>query len=251
MRHCRLPLLALLVPLLAVGAPLNKVVDAQARLERAAAASQRHIDKLADDTESMLAEYKLLLRQYDNLKRYDDQVEKLVASQERELAGMEDQLAAIESTKQGVVPLMARMVDALAKFVALDLPFLPRERRNRVEKLQALLDRADISVAEKFRQILEAYQVEMGYGQALEAYTGEVETADGKRSVNFLRVGRVALIYQTLDGAHTAVWDGVKKAWQPLDDRYGRSVRQALRIARRQAPPELVILPVPAPEPVQ
>ena len=239
-----LPMLQM--PLQAAG--LAPVVKEQERLQQQAAASQRRIDKLDDETERMLAEYKLVLRQYDTLKRYDDQVEKLVASQEQELASIQQQLDGIEATRRGVVPLMGRMVEALARFVSLDLPFLPEERRQRVQSLRELLDRADVSVAEKFRRILEAYQVEMEYGRTLEAYTGEIQTGQGRRSVDFLRVGRMALLYQGLDGRETARWDPRAGKWQPLDERYRRSVRQALRIARRQAPPDLVKLPVPAPE---
>jgi len=229
-------------------ASLSGVVKEQEKVEEAAAASQKRIDRLADDTEKMLAEYKLVLRQYDTLKRYDDQVERLVRSQEQELAAIDRQLAGIEATQQGVVPLMGRMVETLEKFVALDLPFLPEERRRRVAELKALLDRADISVAEKYRRILEAYQVEMEYGRTLEAYPGELETAQGRRSVDYLRVGRMLLLYQTLDHRETAVWDAAAGRWRLLDESYRRPVMEALRIARRQAPPDLVRLPVPAPE---
>jgi hypothetical protein len=244
-----LALLLSLSPVFAVSASLDKVVKRQEQVHQAAAASQRRIDALADDTERMLAEYKLVLRQYDTLKRYDDQVEKLVASQQQELAEIERQLAGIENTKQGVVPLMGRMVAALKKFVALDLPFLPQERQHRVQELEALLDRADVTVAEKFRRILEAYQVEMTYGRTLEAYTGDLVQNGSRRSVDYLRVGRMVLLYQSLDGRETAMWDVQAGRWQPLDASYRRPVRAALRIARRQAPPDLVKLPVPAPEP--
>ena len=240
-------LLWLVAPSL-LAASLSGVVKEQEKMDRASAASQQRIDRLADDTEKMLAEYKLVLRQYDTLKRYDDQVERLVRSQEQELAAIDEQLAGIEATQQGVVPLMGRMVETLEKFVALDLPFLPEERRKRVAELKALLDRADVSVAEKYRRILEAYQVEMEYGRTLEAYTGELETARGRRSVDYLRVGRMLLLYQTLDHRETAVWDAAAGRWRLLDESYRRPVMEALRIARRQAPPDLVRLPVPAPE---
>ncbi len=251
------PLRLLFAALLLVAGPplpaatLSGVVKEQMKMDRASAASQKRIDRMADDSERMLAEYKLALRQYDSLKRYDDQVERLIRSQEEELREIDRQLAGIETTQQGVVPLMARMVETLERFVALDLPFLPEERHRRVAELKALLDRADVSVAEKFRRILEAYQVEMEYGRTLEAWTGELETAGGRRSVDYLRVGRMLLLYQTLDHRETAVWDPAAGKWQPLGERYRRPVMKALRIARKQAAPDLVRLPVPAPEPVK
>ncbi len=251
MSPLRFPLLLLLPALLctaAGAASVKGVVREQERIEKAAAASQQRVDRLADDTEKMLAEYKLVLRQYDSLKQYDDQLERLVAAQEEELASIRAQLDGIEATQRGVVPLMRRMVETLEKFVSLDLPFLPEERRRRVEALKGLLDRADVSVAEKYRRILEAYQVEMEYGRTLEAWTGELVEGARRRSVDFLRVGRLVLLYQSLDHRETAVWDAAAGRWRRLDDSYRRPVMEALRIARRQAPPDLVRLPVPAPE---
>ncbi len=233
---------------LAFGAGLKSVVREQEKTEQAAAASQQRIDELADDTEKMVAEYKLLLRQYDTLKQYDDQVERLVRAQEEELESLQRQLDGIEETQRAVVPLMRRMVDTLGRFVAADLPFLSEERAERVASLEALLDRADVSVAEKYRRILEAYQVELEYGRTLEAYTGPLEANGVRRSVDYLRVGRMLLLYQTLDRRETAVWDPAAGTWRRLDESYRRPVRDALRMARRQAPPDLVRLPVPAPE---
>ncbi len=230
---------------------LKAAVNTQDSIEKAAARSQKKIDRLADKADRMLAEYKLVMRQYDALKGYNDQVTKIVASQEEELAGIDAQLAEIDATNQGVIPLMERMVETLARFVELDLPFLPEERHKRVAELRELLDRADVTVAEKYRRILEAYQVEMEYGRTIEAYTGELESDGRRRSVDFLRIGRMTLLYQTLDGKETAVWNRKTGAWELLGDEYRRPVAQGLRIARKQAPPDLIKLPVPAPEKAQ
>ena len=249
----RAALLALLIllPLAAMGASqkaLNKVVAEQQATEKAAQRSQEKIDRLADRTEAMLAEYKLALAQRDALERYNDQLEKLVASQNRELEALTAQLSEIDTTQQGVLPLLARMLDALEKFIALDLPFLPEERQGRLAELRALMDRADLSLAEKFRRVLEAYQIELDYGRTLEAYTGELESQGERRSVEFLRLGRLVLLYQTLDQQETARWDPASGRWQPLDPSYRKWVRQGLRMARKQVPPDLLKLPVPAPQ---
>ena len=227
---------------------LKAAVNVQSEIERSAAQSQKKIDSLADKTERMLAEYKLVMTQYDSLKGYNDQVARIVESQEEELAGIDAQLAEIDATNQGVIPLMARMVETLGKFVELDVPFLPEERHKRVAELRALLDRADVTISEKYRRILEAYQVEMEYGRTIEAYTDEIETDGTRRSVDFLRIGRTAFLYQTLDQKETAVWNARTGAWELLGDEYRKPVMQGLRIARKQAPPDLIKLPIPAPE---
>ena len=230
---------------------LKAAVNVQSSTEKAAAASQKKIDSIADQTERMLAEYKLVMRQYDALKGYNDQVAEIVASQQEELATIDAQLAEIDATNQGVIPLMNRMVETLGRFVELDLPFLPEERNKRVQELRELLDRADVTVSEKYRRILEAYQVEMEYGRTIEAYTDEIESDGTKRSVDFLRIGRMTLLYQTLDQKETAVWNAEKGQWETLGEEFRKPVMQGLRIARKQAPPDLLKLPVQAPEKAQ
>ncbi|WP_456378131.1 DUF3450 domain-containing protein [Thiolapillus sp.] len=230
---------------------LKAAVNVQESAEKAAAVSQKKIDSIADQAERMLTEYKLIMRQYDALKGYNDQVARIVKAQNEELSTIDQQLLEIDTTNQGVIPLMGRMVDTLDKFVALDVPFLPDERSKRIEELKTLLDRADVTVSEKYRRIMEAYQVEMEYGRTIEAYTAELAEAGKKRSVDYLRIGRMTLMYQTLDKKETAVWDNEKRAWQVLGEEYRKPIMLGLRIARKQAPPDLIKLPVSAPEKAQ
>ena len=105
------------------------------------------------------------------------------------------------------------------------------------------MDRADVTNAEKYRRIVEAYQIENDYGRTIEAYRG---TLDNGKTVDFLRVGRIALVYQTLDGEETGVWDQGAQDWVELDDSYRTSIKQGLKIARKQSAPDLIELPLPA-----
>jgi hypothetical protein len=141
---------------------------------------------------------------------------------------------------------MEKMIDTLGRFVELDVPFLLEERRSRVATLKQLLGRADVSTSEKYRRILEAYQIEMEYGRTLDAYTGKRGEGDNARTVQFIRMGRIALLYQTLDGDETGYWDAEKKAWV-TDAAYARDVKHALSVAKKEGAPDLVMVPVPAP----
>ena len=151
-------------------------------------------------------------------------------------------------TQRDFVPFMLRMVDALEKFVALDIPFLLNERNSRINLIKEMMDRPDMSLPDKYRRIMEAYQIEMEYGRTIEAYNDTVSIHDQTQTVDILRVGRLVLVYLTLDGNTSGIWDKGKKTWEPLADEYNRSIAQGLKIARRQSPPELFKLPVPAPE---
>jgi hypothetical protein len=141
---------------------------------------------------------------------------------------------------------MVRMIDGLDQFVALDMPFLPEERRERVENLRDLMSKADVTVSEKFRLLMEAYQIENAYGRSIEAYTGDLELDGTKRTVDFLQVGRVALLYQTSDRSETGFWDRDANTWQQLDDSYRTPVANAIKVARKQKAPDLLQIPVPA-----
>jgi hypothetical protein len=149
---------------------------------------------------------------------------------------------------RSVTPLMLRMIDSLDAFVALDLPFLLDERQERIEELRKMMPRADVTNAEKYRRIMEAYQIENDYGRSIEAYRATLGRDGREVTVDFLRFGRIALVYQTLDEAERGVWDQTSGSWQPLDASYRSAIRQGLRIARKQAAPDLIFLPLPAAE---
>ncbi|MDF1588507.1 MAG: DUF3450 domain-containing protein [Gammaproteobacteria bacterium] len=237
-------LLVVLLPIMSSADTLEQAISTQVETDIAAQKSQQQIDTLSDETQQMLAEYRDVLRQTDSLHAYNDQLDKLVVSQKKELDSIDLQLRNIESTQREIVPLMLNMIDVMAQFVALDIPFLPEERHARVVQLQTLMERADVTISEKYRRILEAYQVETEYGRTIEAYQGEMTMADNTRTVDFVRIGRVSLYYLTLDGQEVGMWDKKSQQWVQLDNSYRQSVDQALKVASKQLPPDLLVLPV-------
>lgn len=219
----------------------------QAEADAAAAESQRRIDDLDDATSRNLAAYRVALQRLDSLTIYNEQLAKLITSQRGEIASIERQTNEIEAIETGALPLMIDMIDALDDLVQADVPFLLGERDERVGRLRGLIDRADVTAGEKFRRVMEAYLVEVEFGRTIEAYRGELERDGAVRTVDFLRFGRVGLYYQTLDGAETGRWNPASRQWETLADSARRPVQTGLRIARKQAPPELLTLPVNAP----
>ncbi len=219
----------------------RQVVNEQIKTEQMAQQSQRRIDSLDDESTRMLNEYRDLMTQNDSLRGYVKQLDAQVRSQDEELAALNEQISQVENTSREVLPMMARMLQTLNSFVQLDMPFLPEERRKRLDGLQAMMDRADVSVAEKYRRLVEAYQIEMEYGRTVESYEGQL----GERTVDFLRLGRVGLMYRTMDGREAGYWDQGQKKWV-IANEYAEPMRLALKIARKQAAPDLIIAPVPA-----
>jgi hypothetical protein len=225
---------------------LGTAVQEQIGADDDAQASQKRIDQIDDETQRLLSEYRRALADADSYRAYADQLAVQIGSQEEEMVEMQRQLVEVETTAREVTPLMQRMLDTLDQFVALDVPFLLEERRHRVETLREMMTRADVSMSEKYRRILEAYQVEMDYGRTIEAYEGKLGDGADARTVQFLRVGRVTLLYQTLDGRETGFWNDQKKGWTINDD-YRHAFKEGLAVAKKARAPELLLVPVAAP----
>ena len=178
---------------------LKPVVDEAAKINESAAKSQEKINGITDQIDSKLQQFKTLMKEIEGLEVYNTQLRKQINNQEQEMADLNAAIDEVSVVERQITPLMMRMIDGLEQFVALDVPFLPEERANRVADLRAMMDRADVAASEKFRRVMEAYQVEMDYGRTMEAYSG-IHTINGQeRDVEFLRLGRTALIYQTRD----------------------------------------------------
>jgi hypothetical protein len=189
-----------------------------------------------------LDRYRNALWQTQQLNVYAQQLEQLAGSQEGEKQSLERQLGEIDRTERELLPLMLRMVDTLGKFVAEDLPFLKQERAERVEILKHLLTDPQTGVAEKYRRIIEAYQIEADYGRTLGAERADVEG----RTVDVLRIGRTGMYYLSSDGDAGGTWDAATGKWLKLDRKYFGSVKHGLKIARETAAADLLTLPVPA-----
>ncbi len=227
---------------------LNEAINVETTTNNAAIRSQKKIDALSDKTHKMLDQYRSATHQTETLLTYNKHLQDLLSSQEQEKASLEQQLKEIEITQREIVPLILRMLDSLDKFIALDLPFLPEERTQRLAKLKEMMVRADVTNAEKFRRILEAYQIENDYGNTIEAYRADLTLQGETSSVDFLRLGRVALYYQRFDGSETGFWNKEQKQWQILSEDYRNAIRKGLRIARKETAPDLLTLPIPVAE---
>ncbi|MDG1751431.1 MAG: DUF3450 domain-containing protein [Thalassotalea sp.] len=223
---------------------LSKVVNAGKQINQSANASQQKVDSISEQIQSKLQQFKVVNKEIDGLNVYNRQMQAQLNNQLTELEQLATSMEQVSIIERQISPLMARMIDTLVSFVQLDVPFLPQERSKRTTDLQKLLEQADVSVAEKFRRVLEAYQVEVDYGRTIEVYSG-TQLVDGtERDVDFLRIGRVSFVYQTRDGEKMGMWDKVSQSWQPLPADYRTDINKALRIARKQLAPDLIIVPI-------
>ena len=228
---------------------LQAILQVSTEKNAAALKSQGKIDKLAEETRSLLTDYKTVMKQIDGLKVYNARLQSQIDNQNRRIGDIDDSIANVTVVQRQMTPLVIRMIDGLEQFVELDVPFHIDERRQRVAFLRSNLDRSDVTIAEKFRQVLEAYKIENEYGRKIDAYKGSVDIDGVERDVNFFRVGRVALLYQTTDTEVSGAWDQASRSWVQLDSgQYRNAIMQGLRIARKEASIDLLKLPIAAPE---
>lgn len=216
-----------------------------------AQSSQKRIDRLAQETDDLTQEFKAVNKEIEGLRIYNSQLEKQNAAQLAVIKDLDESIDQVTVVERQIQPLILRMLEGLEQFVSLDKPFLIEERTQRIQMLRDNQDRADISVSEKFRQVLEAYKIESDYGRFLNTYKDTLPIAGQDREVNVLQVGRVALMYQTTDTKHSGAWDASQGAWVELDDSYRSAILKGLRIARKQASADIITVPVQAPEAAQ
>lgn len=243
-RHSVFALCAFLaVPAVAQQTVERGISKEKTRVSQAAKA-QDQVDAVHDETRQRIEEYKAVEKQIEGLKAYLEQLDLQIADQADELGGLKDSIAEVTVIERQITPLMLRMIDALEQFVQLDVPFLLEERQARVARLKALMGSADVTVAEKFRSVMNAFETEIEYGNTIEAFRGPLKDGSGEREVDFLRVGRLAMFYQSLDGTQRGRWNGESGSWESLPGEYAGQIQQGIRIARSQVAPDLIRLPL-------
>ncbi len=224
--------------------PVTESVAVSTKSIEKSGLTQEQIVKLDETTRILLADYQSTTKEFESLKLYNDQVQKIINSQIEEIENIILKIDELDKTNQRIVPLMLKMIEGLENFILLDLPFLMTERSTRVQNLKNTMDRGDISTSEKFRLITEAYKTELEYGRTIETYRDNILIDGVETSADFLRVGRIALTYLTVDGNKGGYWDTQASSYMKASSSIRRATGDALKIASKQAPPALIKIPL-------
>jgi hypothetical protein len=229
-------------------ATIDQVTAEGVKRADAGAAEQQRVEQVANQTDELLAEFNTLAKVVDGLKTYNSLLQRQVDNQESEKAALAESIDQVALIERQIVPMMTRMLDSLEEFIRLDTPFLMKERTERLARLREMMERSDVTAAEKFRLVIEAYQIENDYGRTIEAYKGTVDINGTPQEVDFLRIGRVSLAYQSVGGQYTGAWDVEEGAYIELPpEKFKAQVTQGIRVARKQIAPDLLVVPVAAP----
>lgn len=233
------------VIVLAGDGQIDQSLDVQSATHQAAKESQRKIDALFNETKTvLLARYQSLMQQADFQAVYRKELHKQLDQQYLAEQRLQKQIEGVSYTRQQLIPLIRKMTVSLEQFISMDLPFLLDERHQRIDKLHKKLDSPSLGMPQKLQVVLDAYLIENEYGRTVEAYQEKLMIGESERLVDILRVGRVALYYQTPDGKEVGRWDNVSRSWRPLASSYRNTLRLGFRVARQQAAPQLLTLPL-------
>ena len=223
---------------------IDEALDVQVDSSNLSAQAQSDIEKLDEVSKKLYFEYKDTLNEYKSLKNYDDQLSKIIDSQLIEIKSINEQLDSLDDINIDILPLLKRMIDALRLFIEVDIPFLLDERVARVNNLDELILRSDVTTAEKYRKVFEAYQIESDFGKTIENYSSYITLDNQEIAVDYFRLGRLGLFYRTPDGDETGYWDSSREIWIHVGNDLDKDIKSALDISNRQAPPNFISLPL-------
>ncbi|MEM1379198.1 MAG: DUF3450 domain-containing protein [Pseudomonadota bacterium] len=233
---------------LPASAQFREALDVSRQTARAGAQSQQRVENLDQQATELLTEFRANTKQLDLLNRFNDSQRAEVANQLEQIAALEQDIANVEGLERAVVPLIGDMLEQLKRIVAADIPFLAEERQKRLDRLDAVMADPTQTAASRFRLIVEAYQIENEYGRSIEAYNNTVsDGSGGELTVEFLRIGRVALVYKSADDTILRIYNKSTGQFDDLDKSFLDDVRLGLRMAKEQTPPGLLEIPVSAP----
>jgi hypothetical protein len=226
---------------------VDQVLQADQRRLNLAQQSQERINTVVGTTRSLEDQYRAINKEIDGLKVYNRLMSAQVEGQQSDLEDIGLSMDQVDVINRQIFPLMERMIDGLDQSIKVDVPFLMDERTKRINDLKELMSRSNVSVAEKFRKVMEAYQIENDYGSTIEDYKQSLTIDGATRAFNMLRIGRVGLYFQSDDTKVTGRWNNSTRTWE-IDNSARNEVRKGLRVARQLIAPELINIPVSAPE---
>jgi len=206
--------------------------------------AQLKINGIDDQKSALIVQVKALNAEAQSLELYSQYLDRLLIDQNKEKASLTTQIKSVQDTRQGLVPLMVRMLDNLEQFIELDSPFLAQERQTRLTQLKTMMTKADVSEAEKFRRLLESYHIEAEYGSKMGEYQGPLNVNGVERTVNYFYLGRIVFVAVSLDGKNVWAWDRASNQWLGIDATYASDIEKAIRIAKKTDIPALLRLPL-------
>ncbi|MBT6027589.1 MAG: DUF3450 family protein, partial [Porticoccaceae bacterium] len=94
-------------------AEVNDVLKAGAVKVKTAQTAQTKVDRIADQTDGLLQEFKQVNKQIESLRVYNSQLDRQIVSQKQMMAELQESIKNATVIERGISPLMASMLDGL------------------------------------------------------------------------------------------------------------------------------------------
>lgn len=228
--------------------------------------------------------YASVLEQIANVQAATDQKRLYLQTQENKIASLQEQIASVDEVKASIRPLVTKMAAEIEKEIVSDIPFNASERFARLDRLKEDLANANSSVPSLFRQSMNILDTEVVAGSSVVAYTGNnpkepgtrlaacdadlastqcdlpkaikdalpkdataIEAPTLRESVYdgyYVHFGRMSMIYLQHDSSEGWRWDRDSNDWTEMSGSDVLDARRAVRIARGESAPNVVLAPV-------
>ncbi len=224
-------------------AQLREALNTGEQATRRAEQVQEQINQLDDQRTDLVREYRTVLQRTQAADLYAKQQQLVVESQEEEIASLTEQLGSIDDITAQTVPMLLGMIEDLKAFVAADLPFKMDERQLRLDALDGVMETPNVTPAEQYRLIMDAYQAEMEYGRTISTWQEEITIDGNPTTVDMFLYGRVALVYMAPNGK-AARYNRASGEWESLPGKYASDITKAIRVAQAKAQQDVLFAPV-------
>ena len=206
--------------------------------------TQKEDEAWQNEKERLIAHYDRLREENARLEKDEAALENDIAATGQRIKKKETELAGIAQLTEGIDPFLHEMMIRIETLVEEGMPFLQKERAQRVERLNEMMADPDMQISEKFRRIMEALLVEAEYGNTIEVYQETIDVSGRFMLVNIFRLGRINLFYQSMDQQQNGYFDIAANQWKTLPKTYNRAISSAIDIGAKRQPVEILNLPL-------
>jgi hypothetical protein len=220
---------------------LRKTVDETVGIEQR---TQQKQDQWEKEKAQLVARYRTAQANVAFLTDRKSVDQQKLAALEASIAEMHRRLEESDRLSATIQDTMNVIAGRLEEWIHEDLPFLMEERTARVDDLEKTLVQPDVQDAEKLRRLLEVLQIEVNYGGTVEVNQQKIAVSGEQLFVDVLRIGRVSVFWRTPDGKRCGEFDRASREWVEFPGKYNRPIGEAMEMASRMRPVQLLSLPL-------
>lgn len=214
-----------------------------------------HMDQQSQERRTHWEQEKIdLVNTYEQLvqqKQFLETENKTLSEQQKYLQTLNQTMTRqIEDSirvQEELSPFLTQVYEQLDTFIASDAAFLEEERSTRLATLDKIMKDPQVTIAEKYRKVMEALFIEAEYGSTIEVYQDRIQLGSKEQEAtlgNIFRLGRICLFFLSLDQSICGVFNPAENTWQKLSDKHLPAIRSAVEIGNKRKPAELVPLPI-------